>query len=109
MKAAFVLAMTLALTGCAVQKDWSATGGSRSDGVVRLSYEVAEMEKAIVDEKQAVAIATRRCSAWGYTGAEAFGGATSQCVQAGQLSSCGNKRVTKEYQCTGQAPAAQPK
>lgn len=89
------------LTGCAVQKDWSATGGSRADGVVRLSYEVAEMEKPQLSESQAVNLATQRCKTWGYTGAEAFGGTTRQCNKAGGFGGCSQFVVTKEYQCTG--------
>lgn len=80
--------------------DWSATGGSRSDGVVRLSYQVKELQKAVLNEQQAIDLAIKRCSAWGYRGAEAFGGATRQCVQNGGFGGCAEWRVTKEYQCT---------
>lgn len=102
MKKAFVLAAVLALSGCAVNKDWTPTGGSKADGVVRLSYQVGEMEQAVLREEQAVALATRRCASWGYSGAEAFGGTTSQCVQGGGFGGCGMRQVTKEYQCTGE-------
>lgn len=89
------------LAGCATVKDWSATGGSRADGVVRLSYEVGEMEKPQLNEQQAIDLATQRCKTWGYTGAEAFGGVTSQCNMPGGLSGCARRIVTKEFQCTG--------
>lgn len=89
------------LTGCVTTKDWSATGGSRSDGVVRLSYEVGEFERPQLNEAQAVTLATQRCKTWGYTGAEAFGGVTRQCGQGGGFGSCSLWVVTKEYQCTG--------
>lgn len=107
MKFAFAtLVSALLLTGCAAQKDWSATGGSRSDGVVRLSYEYGEMEKPQVREEQALAIAAQRCRTWGYTGSEAFGGVTRQCNQRGGFNGCASWIVTKEYQCTGTGNSA---
>jgi len=97
-----VAATVLALSGCSTTKEWAATGGSRSDGVVRLSYVHGGFEKPVLSEAQAVALATKRCSTWGYTGAEAFGGTTSQCNQPGGLGGCVQFIVTKEYQCLGQ-------
>jgi hypothetical protein len=94
------------LTGCAVTKDWAATGGSRSDGVVRLSYEVREFEKPQLSEQQAINLASQRCKAWGYSGAEAFGGVTRTCNQGGGLGGCAQWMVTKEYQCMGSGTAA---
>lgn len=89
------------ISGCAVMKQWSATGGSRSDGVVRLSYETGEMEVPQLSEQQAIRLAAQRCRAWGYSGAEAFGGVTRQCNAGGGFSGCARWTVTKEYQCTG--------
>ncbi len=101
MKIALLAAVAIAtLSGCATPKTWSATGGSRADGTVRLSYEVGMFEAAQVDEAQAITLATQRCAVWGYSGAEAFGGTTSQCTQPGS-SGCMVTLVTKEFQCTG--------
>jgi hypothetical protein len=72
----FMALLVLALSGCVTTKQWSAVGGSRGDGVVRLAYEVSALEQARVDENQAVTLASSRCNAWGYSGAEAFGGTT---------------------------------
>ena len=102
MKKLLVLAAVLALSGCAVNKNWTPTGGSKADGVVRLSYQVKEMEQPILNEEEAIALATRRCASWGYSGAEAFGGTTSQCIQGGGFGGCSQRQVTKEYQCTGE-------
>lgn len=107
-----LIALTLGamLSGCAVTKDWSATGGSRADGVVRLSYEIGEMENAQLNESQAVRLAAQRCKTWGYSGAEAFGGITRQCNMRGGFSGCAKWMVTKEFQCTGtgaEAPTAE--
>lgn len=92
-------------SGCATTKDWAATGGSRSDGVVRLSYSQGEFESVTVNENQGVDLATRRCATWGYTGAEAFGGVTKQCNQMGGFGGCANWTITKEYQCLGEGNA----
>lgn len=95
-----VLAASL-LSACAVTKNYAATGGSRSDGVIRLSYEYAELEAPRVNERQGVTLAAQRCAVWGYKGAEAFGGQTKQCIQPGGFGGCTRWLVTKEYQCTG--------
>ena len=100
MKNFFILTLAaLALSGCATQKDWAATGGSKSDGTIKLSYEVGLFQVAEVSEAQAISLAKRRCSVWGYTGAEAFGGSTKACNQASG-GSCNSWLITKEYQCT---------
>ena len=91
-----------------VPKEWVATGGSRSDGVIRLSYEQSELEQAQVTESQGIALAVERCKVWGYTGADAFGGTTRRCNLSGGFSGCRQWMVTKEYQCTGQGTAAKP-
>lgn len=96
--------VAVVLSGCAVSKQWEATGGSKADGVVRLSYEVGSMQTAKLNEQQGIDLATRRCKTWGYTGAEAFGGATRRC-NAGSGFGCDQWVITKEYQCTGEAPA----
>lgn len=92
-------AVIAALTGCAVQKTMVPTGGSRSDGTIKLSYEFDRFEVPHVDEQQGLAVATKRCAAWGYTGTEAFGGQTKTCALQG--SGCARWLVTVEYQCTG--------
>jgi YecR-like lipoprotein len=98
-----VLAATAALlvSGCATTKNWSATGGSRADATVRLSYEHAAFEQPTASESQAIDLATARCKTWGYTGAEAFGGVTRQCNIPGGMGGCSGWMITKEFQCTG--------
>lgn len=100
MKLFAYLLLILGLTGCVTSKEWVATGGSRSDGIVRLSYEYGMFEQPQVNEEQAVKLATGRCAAWGYTGAEAFGGITRNCSSP-TYSGCNAWIVTKEYQCVG--------
>ncbi|MFC6350519.1 hypothetical protein H7691_12565 [Stenotrophomonas sp. CW117] len=106
MKRIWLAACLVAIaSGCATTKEWSATGGSRSDGVVRLSYTQGEFESVTVNEAQGIDLATRRCATWGYTGAEAFGGVTRQCNQPGGFAGCALWTVTKEYQCLGEGNA----
>jgi hypothetical protein len=102
MKAWIVtITAVLALAGCAANKNWSATGGSRADATVRLSYEYGAFEVPKVNEMEAQNLAAARCKTWGYTGAEAFGGQTQQCSMPGGMGGCSRFQVTKEYQCTG--------
>ena len=99
-KIALALGAMLFLGACATAKTWQATGGSRSDGTVRLSYEVGMLESPQLTS-DGTQLAVERCRVWGYTGATAFGGVTSQCTQMGS-SGCMVTLVTKEFQCTGQ-------
>jgi len=94
------LAAAILLSGCATPKEFYATGGSRSDGTVKLSYEYGGFEKPIVDPNQGAQLAASKCAVWGYTGAEAFGAAEQSCVFANGYG-CQRFRVTVEYQCTG--------
>ena len=99
ISAALVAALTL--VGCAtpVQKDWAATGGSKSDGTIRLSYQATLYEKPILDESQALKLAETRCKSWGYSSVEAFGGVITQCQKTDAYLGCTESLVTKEYQC----------
>ncbi|UKE63273.1 YecR-like lipofamily protein [Xanthomonas translucens pv. poae] len=102
MKALIFLATaTILFSGCASTKTWSATGGSRADATVRLSYEYGAFEKPQTSENEAINLATARCKTWGYSGAEAFGGSTQQCNMPGGMGGCQRWLVTKEFQCTG--------
>ncbi|KID56861.1 hypothetical protein JF50_13265 [Pseudoalteromonas luteoviolacea] len=101
-KALMVSLVALFATGCmSTQKDWSATGGSKSDGTVKLSYQYGLFESPTVNEEQAIRLASKRCQAWGYSSAEAFGGITKNC-NSPSANGCNSWLVTKEYQCTGQ-------
>lgn len=100
-----VLLTAIVLSGCATTNaNWSATGGSRADATVRISYQHGGNVLPPTSEVEAHNLAIARCKTWGYTGAEAFGGTTSQCNQPNRGifgGSCDSWLVTKEYQCTG--------
>ena len=89
------------LSGCTSVKTLQATGGSRSDGVIELSYQYGMFEKPQVQWEQGLITATSRCEAWGYQGAEAFGGTTSQCQAYNGYGNCVRQHVTAKYQCLG--------
>ena len=88
------------LGGCATKMNYIATGGSRSDGTVKLSYQYGGLQKPIVDPQQAVELARLKCSAWGYTGAEPFGGEMRTCTAYNQYG-CVQVLVTAQFQCLG--------
>jgi len=90
----------LGISGCATPVDWAATGGSRADGTIKLSYQYIRFQKPVVNSQQGIDLATRKCQAWGYTSAEAFGGATQAC-NGFDSSGCNSWIVTAEYQCLG--------
>jgi hypothetical protein len=98
-------AAALIVAGCAVQKELVPTGGSRADGTVNLSFEYGAFEKPQIDKDKAVATATQRCAAWGYKGAEPFGGAITKC-EAANAYGCIQTLVTVTYQCTGTPTAS---
>ena len=106
MKKIFAITtMAVVLSGCVtVQKQWQANGGSKADGVVKVAYEVLDVEIAQVNESQAVETAAESCKAWGYTGAQPFGLETKTCnVYYGKhgSSSCKSWLVSRPFQCTG--------
>lgn len=107
-KILLLAAAAFTLSGCATTKSWVATGGSRADATVRLSYTYGPFEQPHASEQEALNLATSRCAVWGYDGAEAFGGAEQRCVAPGGMGGCNQFEVTKEYQCTGTGnPSAQ--
>lgn len=103
-----MLLVALATVGCASVKVPQATGGSRADGVVEMSYQFGMFESPRVNWGEAQSSAAARCRAWGYTTAEAFGGALNQCQSTNGYGNCIQTLVTMKYQCInpGEAVAA---
>lgn len=95
-----LLAVTL-FSGCAVKKDFYATGGSRADGTVDMAYDFRQFEKPVVNQQQAQSIAKAKCAVWGYGDAEAFGGMTQNCQQRDGWGTCTAGQITIKYQCLG--------
>ncbi len=94
------LASLICLAGCAVQKEWTATGGSRADGTVELAFEYGVFQKPQVDNAQGVDLAASMCAGWGYTGSQPFG-AMTKCEAVNGYGDCMRWLVTRKYQCLG--------
>lgn len=98
---ALLLIALTATSGCAVKKNFYASGGSRADGTVDLAYDVQQFEQPVVDISQAQAIAKSKCQVWGYQDAEAFGGQTQHCNQFNGYGTCIAAQIVVKYQCLG--------
>ena len=92
--------------GCAkpAHKNWAATGGSRADATVDMSYEyIVEKEKPVLQEQEALDLAIKRCQSWGYADAEAFGGVKyNDYIEQTMWGKVTRRHVTKTFQCLGQ-------
>ncbi|WP_338734730.1 YecR family lipoprotein [Klebsiella michiganensis] len=93
-----LMAVVLSLSACSTVTDMSATGGSRADGVVEMSYEYALGQPVKIDRLKAQESASRRCQSWGYKSAESFDDGLRTCIDNGMLG-CNGYRVTVRYQC----------
>lgn len=96
-----VTSSAIALSACTTVKTLQATGGSRSDGVVHLSYQYATFQVPKVRWEQGDRTAKQRCQAWGYADAERFGGVEQECMGRNAYGTCMAQRVTVPYQCLG--------
>ena len=94
-----LVAVMLAVSSCATDITPFATGGSKADGTVSMSYEYHDYEQPVIDWEEVDKEALSICQKWGYSNAEAFGGSTRTCV-AGTQYGCARYSVTTEYQCS---------
>ncbi|TDK55514.1 YecR family lipoprotein [Pseudomonas moraviensis] len=88
----------LFLTGCATPKQWEATGGSKTDGIVQVSYELGQFESGQTNAEQGLTIATQRCKTWGYNTAEITGSEKNICRTMGKFN-CLQTTITQDYLC----------
>ncbi len=98
-KTILVALASVVLASCAVKKELVATGGSKADGTIELSYEYGPYEVPQINKAQGLEVAKKRCAAWGYKNAEEFGGFKTACNQFGGFGSCDRYIVTIQYQC----------
>lgn len=94
-------AIALLLAGCATQRELLVTQASRTDGTVVISYEGNEFQRGGADFNEAAELASKKCAAWGYDGAEAFGSQQTTCLSRRGFGNCGSRRVDIPFQCTG--------
>ena len=104
-KLTLILMISLSVTGCAVRKDFYASGGSRSDGSIDMAYNFRQFEQPVVNYDQAKNIARDKCKVWGYQDAEMFGGATQNCQQFNGYGNCVAGQMVVKYQCIGNLDA----
>lgn len=105
MKASLLIFLSaLIVSGCATHKTMVPVSGSKADGIVKMAYEYTPYESPIVNQEASRAQAAKRCQAWGYSDAEAFGTSSKRCVLNYGFG-CEKFRVTTEYQCTGNQAA----
>lgn len=90
--------MALLLSGYAVTVVPVATGGSRSDGIVKMSYEFSPSTIPQVDQTAAIHNAAQYCKNWGYDTAEPFDAGLTSCSQPSAFG-CYMYLTTIEYQC----------
>ena len=88
------------LNGCATNKVLQPINGSKADGTVKLAYEYGLFEDPVVDWNLAAATAKQRCVAWGYKGANSFGGSQNVCLARNGYGNCIHEQVNVTYQCT---------
>src|SRR5262245_36924961 len=93
----FAPVLLLALGGCASTSHWTAAGGNKDIGVVRVSYEYAGNQPAM-SAAQADAMAENRCDTWGFERAELIPGTMRDCA-SNEGGACAVWKVTREYQC----------
>jgi len=102
MKRLVIPALSLLfITGCStptVTKYPLASGGSKNDGVIEVSYNYILFENYQVDSEHGKIEAIERCKLWGYSGAESFGGEKTECSFQPR-SMCQGWKVTTTYQC----------
>ncbi|OOF39880.1 hypothetical protein BKK49_07075 [Rodentibacter rarus] len=97
-KLLFIGVVSALLAGCSVHKDLVATGGSKADGTIELSYAYGGFEVPKISEEQGLELAKKRCSSWGYKNAEKFGGKKQVCTMPTGFG-CNEFTVTMQYQC----------
>lgn len=100
MKKITIFLIAFSLAGCEVAKTPVPTGGSKSDALVELSFDVGELEVPVVDWQAAGVSAVKRCNAWGYRKADPFEGTRTQCLASDMYGSCTRSTITRTYQCT---------
>ncbi len=95
----------LILSGCVstiVDRVGIPSGGSKSDGIIELSYSYRLMETPNIDWNQTNLNAIKRCNSWGYNDAEIFGAAETRCTNYNYNYGCTQTVEILKYQCIGE-------
>ncbi len=100
MKKVISVCSILLLSACATNVTPLATGGSKADGTVVVSYSYGAFEQPVVDWEKAGGSAKARCAAWGYKKAVPFEGSEEKCLAFNGYGDCMRTQVNTTYQCT---------
>ena len=92
------IALVIGLSACVSNRQWSATGGDKQAGVVRVSYQYPEFHQPDVSDAQAIQLAENRCASWGYKHADPVAGLLRECSNSDK-GNCNLWTVTREFQC----------
>ena len=96
--AAFLMATMILCSGCATKVTNAATGGSKADGMVEMSYEYGMFATPVVNWKLARRTATRVCRGSGYARSQALGGQIARCTAYITYGNCLRHLVTARCQ-----------
>lgn len=106
-----VTTLVAAVYGCASPEPIvvtpHATGGSKANGTVEMTYEYYRSEEPKLDRKATEAKALERCRVWGYDGAEAFDAVLHECLSSDNYG-CIHFRGTLDFQCTNTGGQTEP-
>ncbi|OFR06091.1 hypothetical protein HMPREF2907_04305 [Neisseria sp. HMSC055H02] len=100
MKTSLVVLSLFVVSACTTHKTMVPISGSKADGIVKMAYDYALLESPMINREASQEQAVKRCNAWGYSDAEAFGTSSKQCIENNGFG-CERFRVITEYQCTG--------
>jgi hypothetical protein len=106
MRFVVLFLLSLGILGCGVplKATPQPIGGSKADGTVTLLYSWSDYwvkHEVQVDWIAAQSAAEQRCRAWGYNGAERFGGGVLRQSGPCGFGQCDHNEVEVQYQCTG--------
>jgi hypothetical protein len=91
--------LVLGLSACVGARQWTATGGNKEAGLVRVSYQYSEFHQPDLSDVQARGLAENRCASWGFKRAEPVAGLVRECSNM-EAGNCDLWTVTREFQCS---------
>lgn len=99
-KGVIIFFVGIVFFSCKVKIIPNVIDGSKSDGILVLSYEYNQGLKPVVDWSVAIESATKRCKDWGYSDAKLFETAVKECIsEEWDKESCLRWKVTVNCQC----------
>ena len=101
-----LLVITFSLMmGCAtdIQKHWAPTSAFKTEGKVKLAYDISANQQALLRPQEAIQLANQQCKDWGYQNAIQIGEEDKSCAKSYKGAyddiQCISWRISREYQC----------